>query len=83
MGPPALAINGTKFFTCQSFVNYGNSWSQLPLQTGVEFSAGDTPFSSDAQSARDILENDFGWMITDGGLIEYIGKRMFPIKKDF
>lgn len=46
-------------------------WSQLPnLRNGVNLSAGSTTFSSNAQAARDSLVNDFGWVITDGGLAE-------------
>lgn len=44
-------------------------WSQLEtLVNGVVFSAGDATFSAESQTAKDILEVDFGWTITDGGL---------------
>lgn len=44
-------------------------WSQLPsLKTGVVLNVGTTTFSAAAQTARDTLVNNFGWVITDGGL---------------
>lgn len=46
-----------------------NGWSELPLQTGVTFGVGTTQFSSEAQAARDTLENEFEWTINDGGLL--------------
>ncbi|MEP2302766.1 MAG: BspA family leucine-rich repeat surface protein [Kangiellaceae bacterium] len=42
-------------------------WSQQALVNGVSFGAGNSTFSPDSQSARDILTNDFLWIITDGG----------------
>ena len=50
-----------------------NGWSQLPLQTNIVFNAGNSLFSPAAQNAHDSLENDFGWIITDGGLQEIVG----------
>ncbi len=45
-------------------------WSQLPsLKNAVDLNVGTTRFSSDAQAARDTLVNNFGWIITDGGLL--------------
>lgn len=49
-------------------------WSQLNfrfidgLSPNVPFHAGDSTYSNDAQAARDILEGNFNWGITDGGL---------------
>ena len=38
------------------------------LQNGVTISFGDSKFTSAGQAARNILVNDKGWNITDGGL---------------
>ncbi|MBN1648623.1 MAG: BspA family leucine-rich repeat surface protein [Spirochaetales bacterium] len=55
-----------------STANYNallNGWSSLPaLQPDVVFDGGLSRFSAAAQAARDSLENDHGWSITDGGL---------------
>lgn len=56
-----------------SWENYDDmlkGWSQLPsLKNGVDLNVGTTRFSSKAQAARDTLVNNFGWVITDGGLL--------------
>lgn len=56
-----------------SWENYDEmlqGWSQLPsLKNAVDLNVGTTRFSSDAQAARDTLVNNFGWIITDGGLL--------------
>jgi hypothetical protein len=55
-----------------STMNYDNlliNWSQLSLRNNVKFSAGTTKYSQIATSARQSLIDNFGWIITDGGLI--------------
>ncbi|MDG5815923.1 BspA family leucine-rich repeat surface protein [Chitinispirillales bacterium ANBcel5] len=47
-----------------------NGWATQDLQSGVRFGVGNSQYSSDAADARNILENDFNWAITDGGLAE-------------
>ncbi len=44
-----------------------SGWSQQTLVNGVSFDAGNSTFSPESQSARDILTNDFLWVISDGG----------------
>jgi surface protein len=45
------------------------SWSQLPLQSGVVFDAGNSQYSAGtAKTARQQIIDTFGWTITDGGL---------------
>ena len=44
------------------------NWSQLPVQSNLNFHAGNAQYSAATQSARDTLTNTFGWTITDGGL---------------
>jgi surface protein len=51
--------------------NYDNlllGWSQLPLQTGISFHAGNSKYSSAAADARQFIISNFSWTITDGGL---------------
>jgi len=51
--------------------NYDNlllGWSQLPLQTGVTFHAGNSTYSSAAADARQFIITNFSWIIIDGGL---------------
>jgi hypothetical protein len=44
------------------------SWSQLPLQSGVVFDAGNSQYSTGpAATARQRIIDTFGWTITDGG----------------
>jgi surface protein len=46
------------------------SWSQLPLQSGVTFHAGNAQFSPGAaETARQWIIDMFGWRISDGGRI--------------
>jgi surface protein len=50
--------------------NYDNlllSWSQLTLQTGVSFHAGNSKYSNAAVDARQSIITNFTWTITDGG----------------
>ncbi len=47
-----------------------NAWSQLTLQTGVDFHAGNSQYSTCNQAARDILTNaPNNWIITDDGSV--------------
>ncbi len=44
-------------------------WSQLNLQNNVSFSGGDSQYSSGpAADARQLIIDNFGWSITDGGM---------------
>jgi surface protein len=46
------------------------SWSQLSLQSGVVFDAGNSHFSNGtAETARQLIIDMFGWTITDGGQV--------------
>ncbi|NLB63450.1 MAG: DUF285 domain-containing protein, partial [Fibrobacter sp.] len=58
--------------TALSTPNYNRileQWSALPVQNGVEFSVGTTMYSPGTPAtARQKLEYDFGWDITDGGI---------------
>ncbi len=42
-------------------------WSQQDLQNYVNFSAGNSQYSSRSKTARDKLTDDFNWIITDAG----------------
>jgi hypothetical protein len=42
-------------------------WSAQALQSGVDFDAGNSQYSSAATSAHNVLVNTYGWTITDGG----------------
>ncbi len=57
--------------TALSTPNYDSllmSWSELDLQHGVDFHAGDTQYSSgEPADARQYIIDEFGWSITDGG----------------
>ena len=47
-------------------------WNKRNLQTGLSFHAGNSKYTTAAQTARDNIDatNGHGWNITDGGLIE-------------
>ena len=45
-------------------------WNKLTLQTNVTFHAGNSKYTTAAQTARDSIENVYNWTITDGGLID-------------
>jgi surface protein len=50
--------------------NYDNlllGWSQLTLQTGVSFHAGNSKYSVAAADARQAIITNFSWSIIDGG----------------
>ena len=52
--------------------NYDNllvSWAQLTLQIGVTFDGGNSKYSILGENARNKILTDFGWTITDGGMI--------------
>ena len=54
-----------------STLNYDHlllGWSQLTLQTGVSFHAGNSKYSGAAADARQFIITNFTWTITDGGL---------------
>jgi len=56
-----------------STVNYDAlllGWSSLPLRSYVNFSAGNSKYSSSAQGYRDVLTNSFDWIVADGGADE-------------
>ncbi len=56
-----------------SISNYNKlllAWSSLPnLEHNVVFDAGNSQYTTSAQSAREKLTDNFGWNITDGGII--------------
>ncbi len=54
-------------------------WSQLDLQTGVIFDAGDSRYSKDGKDARDLLITTFEWIITDGGPDYFVPSPIFKI----
>jgi surface protein len=55
------------------------SWSELPLQSGVVFDAGNSQYSDGAAAtARQLLIDTFGWTITDGGQANDDGIPGFP-----
>ncbi|QEE16989.2 BspA family leucine-rich repeat surface protein [Promethearchaeum syntrophicum] len=60
-------LNGTSFST-NNYDSLLIEWSQLPLQSGVTFSAGNTKYTSggNAEAARIVIEGK-GWIIQDGG----------------
>ncbi len=43
-------------------------WSNLDVEPGMTFDAGDSQYTEGAVEARDTLINDFDWTINDGGL---------------
>ena len=45
-----------------------NGWAQQDVQEGLQFSAGLSTYSSAAAEAREILTEEKGWQISDGGL---------------
>ena len=57
--------------------NYDNlllGWSKLSLQSGVNFHAGKSTYSSATVDARQAIITNFGWTITDGGpTLEILG----------
>ena len=56
--------------TALSIENYDGllaGWSQLALQSGVDFGTGTTQFTD--TSAHNILTGTYNWTITDGGLV--------------
>jgi surface protein len=44
------------------------NWSGLSLKQNVKFGGGKSKYSTAAQNARQILEEYYGWDITDDGL---------------
>ena len=58
------------FLTSLSTVNYDAlliGWASQPVQSGVEFSGGNSKYSPTAAAARESLIDDHGWTINDGG----------------
>ncbi len=47
-----------------------NGWSSQSIHQGVGFSAGNSQYSENSLDAREMLTNDYNWIITDGGLVE-------------
>jgi len=45
-------------------------WSAQEVQPNVTFSGGESKYSEDAQEARDMLSNDYEWIIDDYGIVE-------------
>jgi len=46
-----------------------NAWSNLPLISNNVFDGGNSKYNASALSARNRLTNEFGWIISDGGLL--------------
>lgn len=44
------------------------TWSQLALQSNVDFHGWNSKYSLSPQNARNILTDGYRWKITDGGL---------------
>ena len=64
-------MSGMFYRVTLSTPNYDNlllSWSQLTLQTGVWFDAGNSKYSNAAKDARQVIITNFSWTIIDGGL---------------
>jgi surface protein len=60
-----------------------NTWSSLPLQSNVTFSAGESLYSDSSEAARSYIISEFGWTIIDGGTSEptissYVGNFSEP-----
>ncbi|MBV1887622.1 MAG: BspA family leucine-rich repeat surface protein [Parvibaculaceae bacterium] len=58
--------------TSLSTANYDSlliGWSAQDFQSDVDFGAGNSTYSSEAQSARDTLMNAFDWDVSDGGWV--------------
>ncbi len=53
----------------QNFSAMLDSWSQQTVQSGIDLGSIPTTYCDTAQAARDILTNNNGWMITDGGSV--------------
>jgi surface protein len=56
-----------------STLNYDNlliGWAELPLQSGVNFSAGNSLYSYQSATSRQKIIDKFGWTIIDGGAVE-------------
>ncbi|MCR9133312.1 MAG: BspA family leucine-rich repeat surface protein, partial [bacterium] len=61
-------FEGATFFSTANYDALLNGWSALPsLQSNVGLGAQETMYSPAASAARDILENDYGWVIIDAG----------------
>jgi len=45
-----------------------NAWSNLQLNSDVNFDAGYSQYSPSSQAARDILTNTYDWEVSDGGV---------------
>ena len=47
-----------------------NAWAELELEADLDFHAGSSQYTEEAEVARQSLIDDHGWTIEDGGLIE-------------
>ncbi len=45
-----------------------NGWSQLDLTNGLTFDAGESQYTTEAESARQLIIDEENWTINDGGL---------------
>ncbi|MHA1521352.1 MAG: BspA family leucine-rich repeat surface protein, partial [Promethearchaeota archaeon] len=65
-------------------VNYNSllqGWAQLHLQNGVLFHGGDSKYGSFAYEDRLSIETDYGWQISDSGMIYVytpVNREIFP-----
>lgn len=44
-------------------------WSNQNLQADVTFNGGNSQYSSSSQNARDVLTNNFNWIVIDNGVV--------------
>ncbi|MFI0431034.1 BspA family leucine-rich repeat surface protein [Mariniflexile sp. HMF6888] len=65
-------MNGMFSGVTLSTINYDallNAWSTLTLHNGLIFHGGNSKYSCLSVTARDILRNDYKWIIFDGGFL--------------
>ncbi len=55
--------------TTENYDRLLNSWSNLELEENIRFDAGELMHSSDSQTAKQFIIDNFGWDIVDGGLL--------------
>jgi len=49
-----------------------NGWSSESVPDGIIFNGGNSKYSTEGQTGRDILTNTHGWNIIDGGMLDSI-----------
>ena len=58
-----------------------NSWTQLTLQNDVAFDAGNSRYTSAAETARENIIQTYNWTITDGGMEDQTS--VFPTNSEY